>query len=188
MRFLHSSSIRVAALLLLFPASLFAQTVTAPSGTVTVPTSGDFFSSAFQNPIDMNDRTDIGWFAWGNDQPHANLSGLTISSGILTGTASSNDPNIYLLDTGNPVSVVRGRRGDVQPIDAARYRTLAIRMRLSGTQGARASDGQVMWTPKTIYDSSLSVAASSWSSRAISSPSVRDCSWRSSAASPARFR
>ena len=144
MRFLHSSSIRVAALLLLFPASLFAQTVTAPSGTVTVPTSGDFFASAFQNPIDMNDRTDIGWFAWGNDQPHANLSGLTISSGILTGTASSNDPNIYLLDTGNPVSVVRGRRGDVQPIDAARYRTLAIRMRLSGTQGARSSDGQVM--------------------------------------------
>jgi hypothetical protein len=160
MRFLFNSTLRVAALLLLVPASLFAQTVTAPSGAVAVPTSGDFFSSAFQDPIDMKDRTDIGWFAWGIDQPHANLSGLTISSGVLSGTASSNDPNIYLLDTGNPVSVVRGRRGDVQPIDASRYRTLAIRMRLSGTQGARASDGQLMWTAKTIYDSPLSVAGS----------------------------
>jgi hypothetical protein len=42
MRFLRGSTIRViAALLVLAPASLSAQTVTAPSGAVTVKTSGD---------------------------------------------------------------------------------------------------------------------------------------------------
>ena len=161
MRFLHGSTIQViGALLFLVPASLSAQTVTAPSGAVTVPTSGDFFSSAFQDPADMNHRTDIGWFAYGIDPPRANLSGISFANGIFSATASSNDPNIYLLETGNPVSVPRGRRGDVQPINANSYRTLAIRMRLSGTQGVRASDGQVMWTSKTIYDSPTSVAGS----------------------------
>lgn len=33
-------------------------------------------------------------------------------------------------------------------------------MRLSGAQGARASDGQLMWTSRTIYDSPTSVAGS----------------------------
>lgn len=167
MIFLHTSTWRArsaavfaVALSLIIPASLAAQTVTAPSGTVAVPTSGDYFSTAFQDPSDMRHRTDIGWFAYGVDQPRANLSNITIGNGLFSATASSTDPNIYLLETGNPLSIPRGRRGDVQPIDANRYRTLAIRMRLSGTQGTRASDGQVMWTRKTIYDSPNSVAGS----------------------------
>lgn len=125
-----------------------------------MPTAGDFFSSAFQNAADMNQRTDLGWFLDGVDQPRSNISNISVSGGVFSGTASSNDPNVSLLETGNPVSVPRGRRGDVQPIDGSKYRTLAIRMRLSGTQGVRASDGQIMWTPKTIYDSPLSVAGS----------------------------
>jgi hypothetical protein len=150
----------VAALLFLIPVSAAAQTVTAPSGAVAVPTAGDFFSSAFQDPINMKERTDVGWFAYSIDQPRANLSGISLANGIFSATASSGDPNIYLLETGHPVSVRRGRRGDVQPIDASRYRTLALRMRLTGAQGARASDGQLIWTTKTIYDSRTSVAGS----------------------------
>ena len=161
MNFLHGSTIRLfAALLFLIPAAASAQTVTAPSGTVAVQTSGDFFSSAFQDSADMNHRTDIGWFAYGVDQPRANLSGISFANGVFSATASSNDPNIYLLETGNPVSVPLGRRGDVQSIDANRYRTLAVRMRLSGTQGARASDGQLIWSTRTIYDSPMSTAGS----------------------------
>lgn len=167
MTFLHGSTVGVrrallpfAVALTLIPASLSAQTVTAPSGAVAVPTSGDYFSAAFQNPADMNDRSDVGWFAYGIDQPRANLNPVVVANGVFTGTASSNDPNIYLLETGNPVSVPLGRRGDVQPVNANGYRTLAIRMRLSGTQGVRASDGQLMWSAKTIYDSPTSVAGS----------------------------
>ena len=159
MRFLHGSTI-LAALLFLVPASLFAQTVTAPSGAVTVPTAGDFFSSAFQKPADMNDRNDLGWFLYGVDQPRANISNPTVSGGVFSGVAATADPNIYLLETGNPVSVPRGRRGDVQAIPANQYRTVAVRMRLSGSPGVRVSDGQLMWTAKTIYDSPLSVAGS----------------------------
>jgi hypothetical protein len=166
--FLHISPLRVriaftilgAAVSLLIPGTLSAQTVTAPSVTVNVPTSGDFFSSAFQDAIDMRDRTDVGWFLYGVDQPRANLTGITLANGVLSATAATTDPNLFLLETGNPLSVPRGRRGDVQPIDATRYRTLAIRMRLSGAQGTRVSDGQLMWTRKTIYDSPNSVAGS----------------------------
>jgi len=167
MTFLHCSTIRVRAairaalgVLLLVPAAAHAQTVTAPSAAVNVPTAGDFFSSAFQNAADMKNRNDLGWFLYGVDQPHANISNISLSGGVFTGTASSGDPNIYLLETGNPYSVPTGRRGDVQPIAASQYRTVAIRMRLSGSQGARVSDGQLMWTPKSIYDSTLSVAGS----------------------------
>jgi hypothetical protein len=108
----------------------------------------------------MNQRSDVGWFAYGIDLPRANLSGTTVAGGVFSATASSNDPNIYLLETGNPVSVPLGRRGDVQPINANGYRTLAIRMRLSGAQGVRASDGQLIWSSRTIYDSPTSVAGS----------------------------
>ena len=101
MTFLHGSTVRgaqartvLSALLFLIPASLSAQTVTAPSGAVTVQTSGDFFSSAFQDAADMKDRTDIGWFAYGIDPPRANLSGISITNGVFSATVSSNDPNI----------------------------------------------------------------------------------------------
>src|SRR5258706_5297094 len=117
MTFLHSSTIRARnaavvafAVLLTIPASLSAQTVTAPSGVVAVPTSGDFFSSAFQDPIDMRQLTDIGWVADGLDQPRANLSGISIGNRMLSATASSNHPNMFLLDTGNPLRVPLGRR------------------------------------------------------------------------------
>ena len=48
----------------------------------------------------------------------------------------------------------------MQPIDASRYRTLALRMRLPGSQGSRASDGQLLWSARTIYDSTTSTARS----------------------------
>ena len=164
MTFLHSSAIRVLTVLALVVPALVtpatAQTITSPASVVVVPTAGDFFSSAFQDSINMRELTDIGWFAYGIDQPRANLSGISMANSVFTATASSSDPNIYLLETGNPVSVVRGRRGDVQPIDASRYRTLALRMRLPGAQGARASDGQLLWSARTIYDSATSTAGS----------------------------
>jgi hypothetical protein len=167
MTYLHGSTIRlrtavivIAVHLFVIPASTSAQTVTSPSGAVAVPTSGDFFSTAFQDSADMNHRTDIGWFAYGVDQPRGNLSGISFANGVFSATAASNDPNIFLLETGNPFSVPLGRRGDVQLIDANRYRTLAVRMRLSGTQGARASDGQLIWSTRTIYDSPISTAGS----------------------------
>ncbi len=162
MNLLHSWTTRalVAFTILVFPGAARAQTITAPSGTVNVTTAGDFFSSAFQSPADMNQRTDLGWFLYGVDQPRGNISNISVANSVFSGVAANTDPNVYLLETGNPASAPFGRRGDVQPIDASKYRTLAIRMRLSGSQGARASDGQIMWTAKTIYDSPLSVAGS----------------------------
>ena len=97
-------------LLFLIPASLSAQTVTAPSGAVTVQTSGDFFSGAYQDAADMKDRTDIGWFAYGVDPPRANLSGISIANGVFSATASSKDPILYLLASHMHGRGVRHRR------------------------------------------------------------------------------
>jgi hypothetical protein len=165
MRFLHSSTIRaraiaVLALLIGISAPAAAQTVTQPASAVSVPTAGDFFSSAFQDPANMKELTDIGYFAYGVDPPLASLSNIAFTNGVFSATSTSNSPNIYLLETGNTNAVKYGRRGDVQPIDAARYRTLAVRMRLPGSQGVRTSDGQVIWSAKTIYDSATSAAGS----------------------------
>lgn len=109
MIFLHGSTIRLrkllfgfAALSFLIPAAVSAQTVTAPSGGVAVPTSRDFFSTAFQDAADMKDRTDVGWFAYGIDQPRANLNPILVANGVFTARASSGDPNIYLLEHGQP--------------------------------------------------------------------------------------
>ena len=166
MSFLHSSTVRVRVFVALVFLALGgasaarAQTITAPASRDNVATSGDFFSSAFQDSVNMRELSDIGYFAWGVDPPLASLGNISFANSVFTATATSSTPNIYLLETGNTNAVKYGRRGDVQPIDASRYRTLAVRMRLPGSQGVRASDGQVIWSSKTIYDSPVSAAGS----------------------------
>jgi hypothetical protein len=165
MSFLHNSAIRVRVVLCILvalasPSLSSAQTVTAPASRDNVATSGEFFSSAFQDSANMKELSDIGYFAYGVDPPSAGLSNISFANSVFTATATNTQPNIYLLETGNTNAVPYGRRGDVHAIDGSRYRTLALRMRLPGAQGVRASDGQIIWSAKTIYDSATSAAGS----------------------------
>ena len=68
--------------------------MTQPASAVNVPTAGDFFSSAFQDPANMKELTDIGYFAYGVDPPLASLSNISFANGIFSATSTSSSPNI----------------------------------------------------------------------------------------------
>ena len=55
-------------------APAFAQTFTITladtAGTIAVKAADDFATRAFQDPWDMSQRTDLGWWTFGNDYCH----------------------------------------------------------------------------------------------------------------------
>jgi hypothetical protein len=105
----------------------------------------------------MTEWTDLGWFTLGIDQPSANLSGISFSGGIFSAVSSLNDPNFWLLDTGNHLANNLGKTGLRFPINTAKYKRLLLRMSLSGG-GISASSpvsgqmAQVLWSNDTIYN------------------------------------
>jgi hypothetical protein len=128
-------------------------TVTSPpAGVTAVGPADDFATRAFQDPWDMSQTSDLGWMTFGVDQPAVNLSGISVSSGVFSATPPSNDPNFWLLDTWLPGSAVLGKIGKRFPVDAARYRVLVMRMRISERPGADQAM-QIIWSNNTIYGS-----------------------------------
>ena len=123
-------------------------TVTAPSGGANaVASANDFATQVFQDPWDMNERTDFGWWLNSVDFPLNGFSTANFSGGLFSGTIAA-DPNLWLLETNLPNIPPIGKNGGVFPIDANVYRTVAIRIRTP-------ADGQYMlfyWTTNTMYD------------------------------------
>jgi hypothetical protein len=130
-------------------ASAAAQTltVTAPSGGANVVASAnDFATEVFQDPWDMSQRSDPGWWLNSVDFPYHGFSSITFNNGILTGTIAA-DPNVWLLETNFPNLPPIGKNGAAFPIDANRYRIAAIRMRVP-------SDAYMLfyWSTLTMND------------------------------------
>lgn len=138
------------------PAATFAQiTVTAPVGTVTVASADDFATRAFQDPWDMNQRTDFGWFLQGTDLPSPGLTNLSFTNGIFSAKSTNNDPSLFLLESSNPNMVPRIQKdGSRFPIDANKYKILAFRM-----QVATASAIQLIWNAESLYDGATKTAS-----------------------------
>ena len=113
-------------------------TVTAPAANETLKAADDFATLTFQDPWDMSQMTDLGWFTYGVDAPVSNLTNIAFSGGIFSATTGSGVPgggfpNFWLLDpiyTVNSIQV--GKVGTVYPIDSTRYRRFLIRINLSG--------------------------------------------------------
>ena len=106
-------------------------TVTAPSANETIRAADDYATQAFQDPWDMNQWTDLGWFTFGVDQPLANLSNISFTNGIFSATTNGTG-NFWLLDPFVPGSAPIGKIGSLFPIDSTKYRRFLIRMNLSG--------------------------------------------------------
>jgi Bacterial Ig domain len=110
-------------------------TVTQPSGTVTVKSAEDFPTRAFQDPWDMSQRTDVGWWTWGSD---GTLGGQfvnpSVANGVFTGSTSSSSGGLFLLDTPLPPSLPGGtptpigKTGQQYPLDTTKYSHLVYRM------------------------------------------------------------
>ena len=68
----------------------FAQTVTAPAANETIKAADDFATLTFQDPWDMSQMSDLGWFTYSVDQPISNLTNIAVSGGIFSATSASN--------------------------------------------------------------------------------------------------
>ena len=125
-----------------------AITVTSPSSEDRVESADDYASISFQDPWDMDYRTDPGWFIFSktSDSNH-NLTNISFTNSIFSATATTTDPKISVLDTGVPGTSFLGKIGTNYPIDADKYTVLAMRMRLN-----KDSSGQLFWSRNTIYD------------------------------------
>jgi hypothetical protein len=123
-----------------------------------VAAADDFATRAFQDPWDMNDRTDLGWFLHSSDLPAPNMSNVSFAGGIFSASSTAG-ANVFLLETGNPEAAPIGKFGTVYPINASTYRVMAIRMNVTGS--AQASFG---WYSNTIYNSPGNVGAFNLSS------------------------
>jgi hypothetical protein len=130
-------------------------TVTQPSANTVFRAADDYATQAFQDPWDMKQWTDLGWYTYGVDQPPSNLTGFSFAGGMFSATSTSTNPNFWLLDTFTPNSVPIGKIGSLFPIDSTKYQRLLIRMNLSGAGLANppvtvAQSAQVLWSNNTI--------------------------------------
>jgi hypothetical protein len=128
------------------PAPLLAQSVTL-GGSSSVAAADDFAARSFQDPWDMNERTDFGWFLNGVDQPVANLTNVSFAGGVFSTTASGNESQVFLLEAAVLGAARTGKIGANHPIDANTYRVFAIRMNVSAAATAR-----LLWTRETLFD------------------------------------
>ena len=127
--------IRILLLISIFvsPLPALAQTVQS-IGTSSVQAADDFATRAFQDPWDMNQRTDLGPLLGSADLPSSGFTNISFASGIFSGTTAAADASVWLLDTGNPLAVPIGKTGTNYPIDASTYRLLAVRMSTSAAR------------------------------------------------------
>jgi hypothetical protein len=140
-------------------APAFAQTFTVinpAAGTIVpVKAADDFATRAMQDPWDMSQRTDLGWWTFGTDTAiGANLVNPTYANGIFSGTMNgSTTAALFLLESplgdvpgvGTPAPI--GKTGQQFPIDASYYTRLVYRMS-STVSGVSQYD----WSRKSIYD------------------------------------
>src|SRR5438445_6489333 len=110
--------------------SVSAQTNITPSVNETIKAADDFATLTFQDPWDMSQMTDLGWYTYSIDQPVSCLTNIAFSGGIFSATTSGttaacpsgNLPNFMLLDPIAATSAQIGKVGTVFPIDSTRYR------------------------------------------------------------------
>ena len=102
------------ALLLLCPATGAAQTVTS-IGTSSVKAADDYATHAFQDPWDMNQKTDFGPMLGSADLPASGFTNIAFASGVFSGTTTTTSANVWLLDTGNPFAAPLGKIGTNYP-------------------------------------------------------------------------
>jgi hypothetical protein len=136
-------------------------TITAPTSAtpISVRAADDFATRAFQDPWDMSQRTDVGWWTFGTDTSIAvNFSNPAVAGGVFSGTNPNAAAGLYLLESplaptpGGSAAPV-GKTGQQYPIDAGYFTHLVYRM--SSTQGGVS---QYVWSETDIYaDQTLAV-------------------------------
>lgn len=101
-------------------------TVIAPSATgPRTPGTGEFSRDVLGDPWDFDTLSDATLYY--------NMGTPTVTDGVLTATATTNDPYFYVLHNGYASAQTVGRTGITYPIDPAVYRLFSIRMNVSAS-------------------------------------------------------
>jgi hypothetical protein len=149
-----------------------AITVTSPSSVETVKAADDFATAAFQDPWDMNQQTDLGWFIFDViSGSKSNLTSISFSNGIFSASAINNDPQISVLETGVTGTCLLGKIGTNYKINADTYKMLAFRMKLNTSHNSL-----LFWSRNTIYknlsQSGAFGVSSGWGIYVVNIPSL----------------
>lgn len=91
------------------------------SVTSKIKASSDYAADVFADPWDMNNTEDI-WSV------KSNITNPTFANGIFSATTTSTDPRLHFLWGGYPNSIAGPRDGVANPIDAAKYKYMGLRM------------------------------------------------------------
>src|SRR4051812_39042823 len=145
------SYVVLASVLFVSPAAAQTFNVSQPAaGTTNIKSAEDFPTRAFQDPWDMSQRTDVGWWTFGTDTAiGGNYQSPTVANGIFSGTMSGSTATLFLLESGllGPNAAPVGKTGQQFPIDANKYTHLVYRMN-SNQSGV----SQYVWSRNTIYE------------------------------------
>jgi hypothetical protein len=121
--------------------------VTSPSSAEVVRSAEDYASSAFQNPWDMKEEDDLGWFVFDTTSgSRSNLTNISFANGIFSAASSTNDPNISVLDSALGISAIcnLGKVGSNYKINADKFKLFVIRMKLNQNH-----EGLFYWSRNT---------------------------------------
>jgi hypothetical protein len=114
-----------------------------------VKSAEDFPTRVFQDPWDMSQRTDIGFWTFGTDTSiGVNFTNPSVANGVFTGTiVPGAAPALFLLDSPLPPGVPNGpvnpagKTGQAYPIDTSKYSHLVYRM-----SSTVAGTSQYVWS------------------------------------------
>jgi hypothetical protein len=133
------------------PARAWAQvTGITLQGPTSVASANDFASNAFQDPWDMSQRSDPGWWLNSVDYPYHGFSSISYPNGVFTGIVDGDpntDPNVWLLESNSINLPPITKTGSTYPINANKYRIFAMRMRVS-----QPGTLNFLWSTQTMYD------------------------------------
>lgn len=137
-------------------ASASAQSISVtapPAGANPVASANDYATQQMQNPWDMSQRDDPGYWLNSVDFPAAGWQSTSFANGVFTGVVNA-DANLFLVETGSPaLPPMIGKTGDAFPINADFYRVFSMRMCAPTTQYTQhAPYLMFLWTTKTWYD------------------------------------
>ena len=153
----------LAALMLAAPASAqFSNVTPTTAGANVVNPADDFATRAFQDPWDMSQRTDVGWWLFSNDFPRSQWTAPTFANGRFSGTTitdANGAANLFLLESGivptpGGTATPIGKTGQQYPIDANKYTHILYRMSSSTgffDTGQPSNISQFIWSTDTIY-------------------------------------
>ena len=116
-------------------------------GANAVAAANDFATTVLQDPWDMNQRTDVGWFVNSVDLPLAGFSSATFASGLFSGRVAARSQSLAArngIAGAAPVGKIRQQLSD-QREPVSESRRAHVRSQATATCCSR-------WSTNTIFD------------------------------------